>query len=90
MSGVWFTRVIYTFLDTLPFTTPRIAEDMSGPTNVVIGFASYLLPLTVLELYFLAKRSAAAVFTFAIAALVLAAAAATSIGVYGRALRWLS
>ena len=90
MSGVWFTRLIYAFLDALPVTTPGIAEDMSGPTNILIGFASYVLPLAVLELYFLAKRSPAALVTFAVAALVLASAVATGIGVYGRAARWLS
>ena len=62
---------------------------MTGPTNVVINFASYLLPLAMLELYFLAKRSPSASVKFATAALVLAAGVATSIGVYGRIMGWL-
>ena len=57
VSGVWFTRVIYAFLGIVPGETPGVTDDMSGPTNIVIGFASYLLPLAVLELYFFAKRS---------------------------------
>ena len=90
VSGVWFTRVIYAFLGIVPGKTPGVTDDMSGPTNMVIGFASYLLPLAVLELYFLAKRSPGVFTKFATAALVLAAAAATSIGVYGTTMRWLS
>jgi hypothetical protein len=69
---------------------PGVADDMTGPTNIAIGFASYLLPLAFLELYFLAKRSPSAFVKFAVAALVLTGAVATSIGVYGRIVRWLS
>jgi hypothetical protein len=90
VSGVWFIRVIYGLLRVVPGETPGSAADMSGPTNIVIGFASYLLPLAVLELYFFAKRSPNALVKYATAALVLAAAAATGVGVYGAATRWLS
>jgi hypothetical protein len=90
VSGVWFLRVIYSFLDAVPGKTPGVAEDMTGPTNVVINFASYLLPLAVLEIYLRAKRGPSAVAKFGAAAIVLAAAGATSIGVYGRASGWLT
>ena len=90
VSGVWFLRVIYSLLDAVPGETPGVADDMTGPTNVVINFASYLLPLAELELYFHAKRSPNALVKFATAALVLIAAVATSIGVYGRIKGWLS
>lgn len=91
VSGVWFTRVIYAFLSIVTQgQTPGVTDDMTGPTNIVIGFASYLLPLAVLELYFFAKLSPSVFGKFATAALVLAAAAATGIGVYGAAMRWLS
>jgi hypothetical protein len=90
VSGVWFTRVIYAFLGIVPGPTPGVADDMSGPTNIVIGFATYLLPLAVLELYFLAKRSPSVSGKFATAGLVFAAAVATSIGVYGTTMKWLS
>jgi Predicted membrane protein (DUF2306) len=89
VSGVWFTRVIYAFLNAMPGTTPGVAEDMSGPTNIVIGFASYLLPLAALELYYLARRSTSVLGTFATAALLVAATATTSIGVYGTIWGWL-
>jgi hypothetical protein len=90
VSGVWFTRVIYAFLAIVPGETPGTADDMSGPANIAIGFASYLLPLFMLELYFLAGRSPGAPGKFATAGLVFAAAAATGIGVYGTAVNWLS
>jgi hypothetical protein len=90
VSGVWFIRMIYTFLGIVVGETPGSTDDMTGPTNVVIGFASYLLPLAVLELYFLAQRSPSVIAKFATAALVLAATGAISIGVYGRAVRYLS
>jgi len=89
VSGVWFTRVFYAFLGILPGDTPGSTDDMTGPTNIVIGFASYLLPLSVLELYFLARRSPSPFAKFATAALVLAAAVATGIGVFGTARRWV-
>ena len=88
-SGVWFVRVIYAFLAILPGETPGVTDDMTGPTNMAIGFASYLVPLAVLELYLLAKRSPSVPARFATAGLLLAAAAATSIGVYGTSVRWL-
>lgn len=91
VSGVWFLRVIYAFLAiVIQGPTPGVTDDMSGPVNIVVGFASYLLPLAVLELYFLAKRSPGAFTKFAGAGLVLAAAVATGIGVYGTSMRWLA
>jgi hypothetical protein len=81
--------VPYAFLHAVPGETPGVADDMTGPTNVVINFASYLVPLGVLELYFRARRSPRVFARFAAAALVLAAAVATGIGVYGRIADWL-
>jgi uncharacterized membrane protein len=88
-SGVWFTRVISGVLRVVPGQTPGTADDGTGPTNIAIGFVSYLLPLAVLELYLLAKRSPSAPARFAAAALVLTAAVATGVGVYGAILGWL-
>lgn len=91
VSGVWFLRVMYAFLTiAIPGPTPGVTDDMSGPVNVVVGFASFLLPLTVLELYFLAKRSPSGFTKLAMATLVLACAVATGIGVYGTSVRWLA
>jgi len=90
VSGVWFVRVMYAFLGIVTHgDIPGVTDNMTGPTNVVIGFASYLLPLAVLELYLLAKRSPSVLAKLTTAALVSAAAVVTGIGAYGTAARWL-
>jgi len=61
----------------------------ANPTNVVIGFASYLLPLSVLEFYLHARRSPSTLARFAAAALVVSAALVAGMGAYGTARRWL-
>jgi hypothetical protein len=46
VSGVWFTRVMYAFLSIVTQGhTPGVTDNMTGPVNIAIGFASYLLPL---------------------------------------------
>lgn len=91
VSGVWFLRVMY---PVYAFATggamPGVTDDMSGPVNVVVGYASFLLPLAMLELYFAAKRSPSGAAKVVVAALVFIAAAATAVGVYGASTRWLA
>jgi hypothetical protein len=90
MSGVWFLRVMYaTLAIVIPGPTPGVTDDMSGPVNLVVGFASFLLPLAVLELYLLAKRSPSAATKLAMAVVVLLCAVGTGIGVFGTAMGWL-
>lgn len=91
MSGVWFLRVMYAFLSALlAGDVPGSDDVMGGPTNLVLAYASFLLPLAVLEGYFRAERSPSAFVRFGVAAAIFAAAAATAVGVYGTILRWLS
>lgn len=92
MSGVWFLRVMYACIGvvTQGAMLPGIENDMGGPTNFVISYASFLLPLALLELYFWAGRSRQDAAKFVVTALVLLAAGATSIGVFGTAMGWLS
>jgi hypothetical protein len=54
-SGVWFMRVGYIAWG-LTTGGAGIARGMSGPFDLVWGFATYLLPLAVLELYLRAER----------------------------------
>jgi hypothetical protein len=91
VSAVWFMRVMYSFLGILAQgRPPGVGDNMDGPTDVAVGFASYLLPLAVLELYFWAKRSDGALPKVAISVLVIAAAGATAVGVFGATLgMWL-
>lgn len=92
MSGVWFLRVMYACIGvvTQGKMLPGIENDMSGPADLVISCASFLLPLAVLEIYFWAGRSRERAAKLAVAAVVLLAAGATSIGVFGTAIGWLS
>lgn len=91
VSGVWFLRVMYACVGILTGGhIPGVTDDMGGPMNVVIGFASYLLPLAVLELYFMAKRGPAPLAKLAVAALVLLSAVGTGVGVFGASMRWLA
>jgi hypothetical protein len=91
MSGVWFLRVMYACLGILTGgNIPGSDDVMGGPTNLVVGYSSFLLPLAVLELYLLAKRSQSAPAKFAMAALVLTCAMGTGLGVFGTAMGWLS
>jgi Predicted membrane protein (DUF2306) len=54
-SGVWFMRVGYMFWG-LATGGAGIGDDMDGPFDLFWAFATYLLPLAVLELYLRAER----------------------------------
>ena len=57
-SGVWFMRVGYMAWG-IATGGAGIAPGMSGPFDLVWGFATYLLPLAMLELYLAAPRAPA-------------------------------
>jgi hypothetical protein len=84
VSGVWFMRVGYTVLGiAFQGDVPGVTSQLNGPTDQVLGWACYLLPLAVLELYFLATDRKGAALKFAVAALVGAGAVVTAGGVVG-------
>jgi hypothetical protein len=89
VSGVWFLRVGIMGWVLINQGPVGMSDSLSGPADIVLVFGSYLIPLGLLELYFRAGRSAHAVPKFLTAAIVLVAAAFTSIGVFGTiALMW--
>lgn len=55
-SGVWFTRVFY-MAWAIPTGGAGIKGDLTGPFDMVVPYASFLIPLAVLEIYFRAERS---------------------------------
>lgn len=57
-SGVWFMRVGY-MAWALTTGGAGIGPRMAGPFDLVWAFATYLLPLAILELYFVAERGGA-------------------------------
>lgn len=86
VSGVWFLRLSYGLLVVIvQGAPPGVGENMDGPTDYVLMFASYLVPLSVLELYFWAKQASDGA-KFGIAALLVVAALATGVGAAGASL----
>jgi hypothetical protein len=89
VSGVWFLRVGIMGWVLVNQGPVGMSDSLSGPADIVLVFGSYLIPLALLELYFRAGRSAHPAPKFLTAAIVLAAAAFTAIGVFGTiALMW--
>jgi hypothetical protein len=89
VSGVWFLRVGIMGWVLINQGPVGMSDSLSGPADIVLVFGSYLIPLGLLELYFRAGRSTHAAPKFLTAAIVLAAAAFTGIGVFGTiALMW--
>ncbi len=89
VSGVWFLRVGIMGWVLVNRGPVGMSDSLSGPADIVLVFGSYLIPLGLLELYFRAGRSTHAAPKFLTAALVVLAAAFTSIGVFGTiALMW--
>lgn len=90
ISGVWFLRVGLMGWVLVNQGPVGMNETLSGPADIVLAFGSYLIPLTLLELYFRAGRSTRATPKILTAALVFAAAAFTAVGVFGTiAILWL-
>lgn len=83
VSGVWFLRVGLMGWVVLNRGPAGLTADMSGPVDSVMTFGSYMIPLTVLELYFAAQRSPGAALKVITAGVVVAAAAYTALGVFG-------
>jgi hypothetical protein len=89
VSGVWFLRVGIMGWVLVNQGPVGMSDSLSGPADIVLVFGSYLIPLGLLELYFRAGRSVHVAPKLLTAALVLAAAAFTAIGVFGTiALMW--
>lgn len=83
VSGVWFLRIGLMGWVVVNRAPAGMTDDMSGPADIILTFGSYLIPLAILELYVAAGKSANSALKASAAALVLAAAAFTAIGVFG-------
>ncbi|GAB3247809.1 DUF2306 domain-containing protein [Chitinimonas naiadis] len=82
VSGVWFFRVGLMFW--LMLNQGPVGFDMhsfTGPTLTVLAFADYLLPLAMLELYFLAQRRADKWLSLLVAAVLTSLSLAMAGGV---------
>lgn len=82
LSGVWFTRLGYMSW-AIATGGLGMSRTLNGPFDMFIAFGSYLLPLAVLEIYFLASESRSSGVKLATSGLMLAATGATALGVFG-------
>lgn len=71
MSGVWFLRV-GVMMWILTVGTDGLGGRLEGPAGTFLKFACYLVPLIVLELYFMARRQGSAVPKWAMAGVIAA------------------
>jgi hypothetical protein len=83
VSGVWFLRVGLMGWIVLNRRPLGMTKDMSGPTDIVMVFGSYLIPLAMLELYFAAQRSANPALKLVAGLLILLATAYVAAGIFG-------
>lgn len=82
VSGSWFFRVILMFWIAANGGPAGFdPKTFQGPALVIIGLLQYVLPLAVLELYFMAKSSARPVAHIATACLLFALTAAMAAGI---------
>lgn len=89
-SGVWFLRVGIMGWVLINKGPVGMDGSLSGPTDVVLVFGSYLIPLLVLELHFAAWRGSSTVLRAAVALILTASLLFTAAGVFGTiAFMWL-
>jgi hypothetical protein len=82
LSGVWFTRLGYMSW-AIATGGLGMSRSLDGPFDMFIAFGSYLLPLAILEIYFLASTSRSGGVKLAVSGLMLGATGATALGVFG-------
>jgi len=91
VSGVWFFRVgLWFWLVVNQAPVGIDTETFTGPFLTVLGFANYLIPLAILELYFRAQGSTNTRFQWSVSALILIAILTMLIGIGAAAMgMWL-
>ncbi len=83
VNGVWFFRVgLFTWI-ILNQGPVGIGEGFDGPFVVTLGFAQYVIPLAVLEVYFRTQDNGGAGAKFAMALGLLCMTALMAIGIFG-------
>ncbi len=89
VNGVWFLRVGMMAWVLINQGPAGMNATMSGPANIAINFGCYLIPLAVLELYFLASRSDDGLVRRVAIGMIGLAVIVTGIGIFGTiALMW--
>ncbi|WP_420138052.1 DUF2306 domain-containing protein [Sphingomonas sp.] len=83
VNGVWFLRVGLMAWVLITGGGIGMNDSLSGPADIVLQFGAYLIPVAVLEAYFLAQASDARSTKRMTAALVLIMTAITLLGAIG-------
>jgi len=91
VSGVWFFRVIRGFwIFVNDGTSPGTNGNLTGPFDLVLNFAGYLVPLLILECYFRLRDKGQPAGQYAMAGIILLLTGAMAIGIYSAAhIFWL-
>lgn len=83
VGGVWFLRVGLMGWIIVNQGPRGMNQTLSGPADIVLVFGSYLIPLALLELYFLAERSANRLTNGFAVTTISFSALFTAVGVFG-------
>lgn len=90
VSGVWCLRLLVSGWIVFHQAPLWLGENLQGPMGVTFGFASYLLPLAVYELYLRAGDSKSAAAKLAMAGVVVGFAGLTAFCVFAASMiLWL-
>ena len=91
VSGVWFFRVIRGFwMFVNDGNSPGTNGDLTGPFDIILNFAGYLVPLLILECYLHIRDNGNSTGQYAMAGIILVLTAALAIGIYSAAhIFWL-
>ena len=82
-NGVWFQRIGYMSWIIFNKGPVGIGDHMDGPFDIFLGFAEFILPLTVLEIYLWAQSSASAPTKRAMATFLFVCTVVTGVGAFG-------
>jgi hypothetical protein len=91
VSGVWFFRVIRGFwMFVNDGTSPGTNANLTGPFDLILNFAGYLVPLLILECYFRVRDNANPASHYIMASTLFMLTAAMGVGIYSAAhIFWL-
>ncbi|NND32280.1 MAG: DUF2306 domain-containing protein [Saprospiraceae bacterium] len=82
-NGVWFFRVGLMAWYIINQGPAGSTEKLDGPFDMVWAFANFLLPLILLELYFLAQSTSDGLRKTAVAIIILISTIVMAIGIFG-------
>lgn len=82
VSGVWFIRVAY-MAWAIATGGVGMHRTMDGPTDILVPYLAFLVPLVVLEIYQKARDSRSAPFKLGVAGLIVVCCGITALGLFG-------